>query len=56
MYFLTALGGVLVPELAFFAALIFSAVPYYALMKLWILDAYPQKPETEGREATPATD
>jgi NCS1 family nucleobase:cation symporter-1 len=55
VYFASAITGILVPDFAFFVALLVSVVAYYALMKLWIIDAYPQS-EVAGTPSKAASD
>ena len=52
VYFGSAIAGILIPNFAFFAAMLVSIVLYYVLMRIWIVDAYPQAEIT--REAQPA--
>jgi NCS1 family nucleobase:cation symporter-1 len=42
VYFSSAIVGILVPNFAFFVALVVSFFAYYGLMKFWILPRYPQ--------------
>lgn len=56
VYFGSAIAGILIPDFAFFAAMIVSVVLYYVLMKVWILDAYPQSETHPTTESVPADD
>jgi NCS1 family nucleobase:cation symporter-1 len=56
VYFGSAIAGILIPDLAFFAAMIVSVVLYYVLMKVWILDAYPQSEIIRAEPSTVADD
>lgn len=56
VYIGSAVAGILIPDFAFFAAMLVSIVAYYVLMKYWIIDAYPQT-EVAGRgQPAPADD
>lgn len=55
-YTVSAALGLLFPDLAFFVALLVSMGIYYALMKFWILDAYPQSEVTLQPDTAPVSD
>lgn len=49
VYFSSAIVGILVPDFAFFVALVVSFIAYYGLMKVWILPRYPQSEMDPGK-------
>ncbi len=55
-YVVSTALGLLFPDLAFFVALLVSVGIYWALMKFWVLDNYPQSEVTLQSDRAPVSD
>ncbi|WP_096390372.1 cytosine permease [Halopenitus persicus] len=55
-YVISAGLGLLFPDLAFFVAMLVSIGLYYGLMKLWVLDIYPQSEVAPQPESATVSD
>ena len=55
-YVFSAALGLLFPDLAFFVAMFVSVGIYYALMKFWVLNSYPQSEVTPQPESATVSD
>lgn len=56
VYFASAGAGILIPDFAFFAAMLVSILAYYVLMKVWVMKKYPQSEFAELPASAPGDD